>query len=262
MNAVNPRVTLDRVAIVRRLERWLEVPLFFLGIVWLVLLVIELVGQLNRVLEFLGTLIWLVFLGEFLLRLFVAPDKSRFLRRNVLTVVALVLPALRVLRVARVARVLRLARMTRGVRLVRLITSFNRGMRALGATLGRRGFGYVSMLTALVTVLGAAGMYAFENARAGGGLDSYGTALWWTAMLMTTMGSEYWPRTPEGRILCLLLSLYAFGVFGYVTATIASFFIGRDAESEEAEVAGSQQIERLSKQIAELQAELRARREA
>ena len=262
MNAVNPRVTLDRVAIVRRLERWLEVPLFFLGIVWLVLLVIELVGQLNRVLEFLGTLIWLVFLGEFLLRLFVAPDKSRFLRRNVLTVVALVLPALRVLRVARVARVLRLARMTRGVRLVRLITSFNRGMRALGATLGRRGFGYVSMLTALVTVLGAAGMYAFENAGDGGGLDSYGTALWWTAMLMTTMGSEYWPRTPEGRILCLLLSLYAFGVFGYVTATIASFFIGRDAESDEAEVAGSKQIERLSKQIAELQAELRARREA
>lgn len=262
MNAANPRVTLDRVAIVRRLERWLEVPLFFLGIVWLVLLVIELVGRLNRVLEFLGTLIWVVFLSEFVLRLLVAPDKSRFLRRNVLTVVALVLPALRVLRVARVVRVLRLARMTRGVRLVRLITSFNRGMRALGATLGRRGFGYVSMLTGLVTVLGAAGMYAFENAAAGGGLDSYGTALWWTAMLMTTMGSEYWPRTPEGRILCLLLSLYAFGVFGYVTATIASFFIGRDAESDEAEVAGSQQIERLSKQIAELQAELRGRREA
>lgn len=259
---MDSRLNSDRMAIVRRLERWLEVPLFVLGIVWLVLLVIELVGRLNRVLEFLGTLIWLVFLGEFLLRLFVAPDKSKFLRRNLLTIVALVLPALRVLRVARVARVLRLARMTRGVRLVRLITSFNRGMRALAATLGRRGFGYVSMLTALVTVLGAAGMYAFENAGDGGGLDSYGTALWWTAMLMTTMGSEYWPRTPEGRILCLLLSLYAFGVFGYVTATIATFFIGRDAESEEAEVAGSQQIERLSKQIAELQAELRARREA
>lgn len=33
-------------------------------------------------------------------------------------------------------------------------------------------------------------------------------------MLLTTMGSEYWPQTAEGRILCLLLSVYAFAVFG------------------------------------------------
>jgi len=28
------------------------------------------------------------------------------------------------------------------------------------------------------------------------------------------------------------LALYAFAVFGYVTATLASFFIGRDAENK------------------------------
>jgi voltage-gated potassium channel len=77
-------------------------------------------------------------------------------------------------------------------------------------------------------------------------------------MLMTTMGSEYWPRTGEGRLLCLLLSLYAFGVFGYVTATIATFFIGRDAESSEAELAGSEQIRQLMEQISDLRDELRA----
>jgi voltage-gated potassium channel len=48
-------------------------------------------------------------------------------------------------------------------------------------------------------------------------------------MIMTTMGSAYWPLTPEGRILCFLLALYAFGVLGYLTATIASLFIGKDA---------------------------------
>lgn len=36
-----------------------------------------------------------------------------------------------------------------------------------------------------------------------GGIDSYGTALWWTAMILTTMGSDYWPKTAEGRILCV-----------------------------------------------------------
>jgi voltage-gated potassium channel len=50
-------------------------------------------------------------------------------------------------------------------------------------------------------------------------------------MIMTTMGSAYWPLSLEGRILCWLLSLYAFGVFGYLTAAIASFVIGKDAAS-------------------------------
>jgi voltage-gated potassium channel len=250
----------ERMSILRKIEHWMELPLFVLGIVWLVLLVLELVGGSTPTLEFAGTLIWLVFVVDLLLRLAVAPQKWRFLRANLLTVVALVVPALRVFRIARVVRVLRAARAARSLRLVRLITSFNRGMGALSATLGRRGFAYVSLLTALVTALGAAGMYAFERDGASGSMDSYGAALWWTAMLMTTMGSEYWPKTGEGRLLCLLLSLYAFGVFGYVTATIATFFIGRDAEASEGEIAGSRQIARLSEQIEALRADLLALR--
>ena len=71
-------------------------------------------------------------------------------------------------------------------------------MRALGASLSRRGFGYVIALTVLVAFTGAAGMYAFENV-APIGMKSYGEALWWTAMVLTTMGSQYWPQTVEGR---------------------------------------------------------------
>jgi voltage-gated potassium channel len=72
-------------------------------------------------------------------------------------------------------------------------------------------------------------MYRFElDAPGGPGFPDYGTALWWTAMLLTTMGSDYWPRTPEGRFVCLLLAVYAFAVFGYVTAAIAAYFVDRD----------------------------------
>jgi len=42
-------------------------------------------------------------------------------------------------------------------------------------------------------------------------------------MLLTSMGSEFWPKSPEGRILCLLLAFYGFAVFGYITASFASF---------------------------------------
>jgi voltage-gated potassium channel len=171
----------------------------------------------------------------------IAPARSVYLRENWLTAVALLLPAFRAVRLLRALRALRAARVARSVALLRVITSLNRGMRAVNRALGRRGVGYVVALTAVVTVAGAAGMAQFESpaalrqagrgdvADAGGGLGSYGEALWWTAMIITTMGSEYWPRTLEGRVLGWLLALYAFAIFGYITATIASLFLGRDA---------------------------------
>lgn len=242
----------ERWEVLQQLEDWLETPMVVLGFVWLVLLVVELTHGLTPYLETAGTVIWIVFVLDFLLRFTLAPRKLAYLKHNVLTLVALVLPAFRVLRAARLFRVLR------GMRLVRVITSLNRGMRALGRAMGRRGFGYVVALTSLVTVAGSAGIYAFERgAVPDAGIQDVGDAVWWTSMLMTTMGSEYWPRTPEGRILGFILSLYAFAVFGYVTATLASFFVGRDAENAEAEVAGEVSLRALREEIAALREEVR-----
>ena len=59
---------------------------------------------------------------------------------------------------------------------------------------------------------------------------TYAQSLWWTAMLMTTIASEAWPRTGAGRGLTLFISLYSVAVFGYITAALASLFIDRDAQ--------------------------------
>ena len=218
----------ERRAALAELEEWLRAPMLLLSAAWLALVVAELAWGESRLLETVGLVIWAVFLAEFLLRLALAPDKAGFLRANWLSAIALLAPAFRLLRGF---RALRLARAARGLRLVRVVGTANRGMNALRAAMRRRGLGYVLALTALVDLLGAAGMYAFERApEVAGGFESFGDALWWTSMLMTTMGSEFWPRTPEGRVLCLLLALYAFAVFGYITAAFASFFVGRDAE--------------------------------
>jgi voltage-gated potassium channel len=215
----------ERESTLQQLQDWLEKPMLALSFLWLALLVVELVWGLNRALWILGQVIWVVFIAEFALSLWLAPRKLTYLRGNWLKALALLAPALRVLRVA---RLLRFARASRGLRLLRVVSSVNRGMNALGATMRRRGFGYVLALTVIVTFAGSAGMYALEGQAPGGGFDSYATALWWTAMIMTTMGSEYWPTTGDGRVLCVFLALYAFAVFGYVTATLATFFIGQD----------------------------------
>jgi voltage-gated potassium channel len=238
----------ERDELLKRFERFFELPMVILGFVWLVLLIIELVYKTSPVLETFGLIIWVIFVLDFSIKFFLAPNKGDFLKKNILTIISLVVPAFRVLRLA---RVLRLLRLSRGLRLVKVVGSLNRGMRALSATMKRRAFGYVILLSLIILFGGAAGMYAFEK-DVPGGLTDYGTALWWTSMILTTMGSEYWPKTGEGRILCILLALYAFAVFGYVTATIATFFIGRDAEENEGRILPSGQIESLRREINEL----------
>jgi voltage-gated potassium channel len=243
----------QRRVLLKQIEAWLETPMLLLGFVWLVLLIIEFTRGLNRTLEVVGTVIWAIFVFDFALKFSLAPHKRAYLRGNWLTLLALLIPALRLFRIVRAVRVLQAARAARGLRLVRVLTSLNRGMKALSHTMGRRGFGYVLTLSFIVMLVGAAGMHTFEGEK----LNTYGEALWWTAMLMTTLGSEYWPQSAEGRLLCFALALYAFGVFGYVTATLATFFIGRDAQNED-EISSTQTLEELRREIQHLREEVRA----
>ncbi|SFQ57970.1 ion transporter [Hymenobacter arizonensis] len=247
----------ERYELLHQITEWVETPMLVLGFAWLLLLGIELIRGLTPALEMLGTAIWIIFILDFLLKFVLAPQKLPFLKSNVVTLISLVVPALRLFRLARVFRA---ARAVRGLRLVKVVGSLNRGMKALANSFGRRGVGYVLALTSVVLLLGAAGMFAFEKDTPDG-LHSYPEALWWTAMLLTTMGSGYWPRTPEGQALCFLLSLYGFTVFGYFTATLASFFMGRDADDPEAEVAGAAAVAALHEEVRQLRADLRKGRE-
>jgi len=229
------------------IEKVLEGPMVFLGFVWLVLLIVELIWGLPKTLEYLSLTIWVIFIIDFLIKFFLAPHKLAFIKKNWLTAISLVIPALRIFRIF---RVIRLLRGLRGIRLIKVVSSLNRSMKSLGATMKRRGFGYVVLLSLVVTFGGAAGMYAIEKGNQG--FENYGMALWWTAMRVITAGSDFWPATPEGRGLAFILSLFGYAIFGYVTATLATFFIGRDAEEEQAPVAGAKDVNELKKMIASL----------
>lgn len=241
----------ELVGLLHEIEDWLETPMVVLAFIWLALTIAELVWDLGSPFGVVVSAIWMVFIVDFLLRLTLAPKKSAYLRRNWLTALSLILPAMRIFRVG---RVLRLFRASRGLRLIRAVSSVNRGVRALRASMGRRGVGYVMSFTLIVALTGAAAMLAFEP-----GFESYWDALWWTAMMLTTIGSDYWPLTGEGRLVCLLISIYSLGILGYITATLASFFVGRDAEDEGAEVAGAHTIEALRRDITALRADLALR---
>ena len=247
----------ERWETLRQLDEWLRTPMIVLSLAWLAIVILELTGRASDVTVIAGTIIWGIFIVEFAIRFTLAPEKGAFLRENWLTVIALIVPALRLFRAF---AVLRAARVLRGARLVRVVGTVNRGMNALRRTLRRRRFGYVLALTVVVLFVGAAGMLSFEAAdEVEGGFVSYGHALWWTGMLIATIGSDFWPQSTEGRVLSALLAVYGLGVFGYIAATFASFFIGRDADSPEAEVAGSAELASLREEIRALRETLAAR---
>ncbi|MEH1918785.1 potassium channel family protein [Nostoc sp.] len=253
-----PALDHERSEVLQQLEDWLETPMLVLGFAWLGLFIVELVWGLNPLLEAIAAIIWIAFIVDFGIKFLLAPHRISYLRHNWLTAFSLFIPALRIFRIVRVMQSLQSVHAVRGLQLLRVMTRTNKGMRVLGASIGRRGFGYVVGLTIIVTLIGAAGIYAFERELPDGTITDYGTALWWTAMVMTTIGSDYFPKTAEGRVLCFFLALYAFAISGYVTATLATFFVGQDAENNEAELAGVKSIKALQAEITALRTEIQA----
>jgi voltage-gated potassium channel len=258
----------ERWELLHWLDRIMAGPLVVLSFVWLALLVLEFVVGTDTRLELLFYAIWVVFIIEVVIQLVIAPNRRSYLRGNWLKVVALVVPALRALRALSALRFLRAAGAVRSASLLRLLTSLNRGMGALSRTLDRTGFVYVVILTVLVIIVGSAGLLFFEagaETDVPSGITSYGEALWWTAMAMTTIGTELSPVSAEGRIVGWLLSVYAIGVFGYVTATIASHFLGLGAASPLAtagDPALADELAGLRAEIRRLNAQLERRSEA
>jgi voltage-gated potassium channel len=240
--------------LLEQIERIMRGPMIVLGFIWIVLIVIQFLQGLSSPLKILTTAIWIVFILDFLLRFFIAPKKKKFLQKNWLTSLALIIPALRIFQFVGILRILSA---TGGLSVVQVVGTLSRGMNALGETLGRRGFKYISLLTLIVVLLGAAAIYGFEeNIPAANGIHDYGTAIYWTIMMITTIGSEYWPKTPGGKILTVVLSLYAVAILGYIAALLATFFIDREAEDARSPVPNERSIQKVLTEIAALREEI------
>lgn len=236
-----------------RLDAILELPFAVLGLVWLGLMIAEFGWSVPDWVEQLSLGIWGLFLVEFGVRFILAPDKLKFLRSHWLEGLSLVFP---VMRVFSALRVLRALTAVRSVQLVRVIATIHKAKTATGDLLRRSGHRNVLALTVLVTFCGAAGIFALEGGPRSEGFETYWDALWWAAMLITTIGSQYWPDTTQGRILAFLLSCYSLGVLGYITAALSSFLIGSKAAMKKEQTADTQAIKGLRDDVARLTAQV------
>lgn len=125
-----------RLKLLIKLEASLETPMFILALLWLWLFVLELTRGLTVFQERLVLSIWILFVLEFALKLFLAPHKLRFLRRNFIIIIALFVPALRAFRLLRAIRLLRATRVVTSTRFARALTTGRRLFTYLDETQG------------------------------------------------------------------------------------------------------------------------------
>jgi len=252
--AREPGVQEEREELRERIDRWMKVPLDLLGIALIVVVVVEFSADLSPGWESaLGVANWFIYAAftlNFLVQFVLAPLKGQYLKRNWLAAISVLLPALRALRVLSAVRAA-----VRSLRLVRMLTATNRGTRSLNRMLRGHQFGRVLGLTVAVIAVGAAALAYFET---GGGQfgTRYGDALWWATSFVTTIGSDFQPRTLEGRIVATLLVVWGLGVFGFLTGAVASYFVGQDAAGGDVAGGTGEEIRNLRQEVAELKAML------
>jgi voltage-gated potassium channel len=153
----------ERNEILQQSEDRLETPMFVLGFARFALIIIDLTGGLSSLLQTISTVISDIFILDVVLKVTLALRKRACLKSNSWTDIPLAVPALRVYYAARMVGLLRLSSAARGLRLARVFISLNCGMKALGASMKRRGFGYIVALAGMATLAGAARLYAFES---------------------------------------------------------------------------------------------------
>lgn len=204
------------------LEDRLDVPMALLAVVWAGLVAYELVApsRHREELTLAGNVIWGVFALEFATKLWVSGHPGRFLRRRWPSLVFLLLPAFRIVRVLRAARALRV------LPAARVVGSSYRAIGTARTLLGSR-LAFLGVASAVVVFSGGQLLYLVE----GGPQDAtLGDALWWSANLALSSSLAFQPETVLGRVLAVVLSVYAIVVFASVAGTIGAFFIESRAE--------------------------------
>lgn len=205
-----------RLRLIRRLTQWLDAPMAALSFLFLASMLGDLLVADNSPwrpwLDQASLVLWSLFALEFLVKLAIAPDKPTYLKRHWFDILVLALPMVRVLRAVPMARAFGSAKY---FSLFRLGSATRRSMRALGQFLRASRFTYVGGLTGIVVVVTAGAMRLLERGAPGAHIKSFGDALWWSAALVTTVGSDLEPVTPAGKLLAVLLMVFGVAVFGY-----------------------------------------------
>jgi voltage-gated potassium channel len=183
------------------------------------------------VLEHADDFICVVFLIDFGLSLYRAPNRWRYLATWGWLDLLSSVPAFDAARWGRLARIARLSRVLRALRASRLLSKMLFRERGQSAALA-------AALLALFLVVGSsAAILRFED-LAGSNIKTADDAVWWAFTTITTVGyGDRYPVTGEGRFIAAILMTAGVGLFGAFSAALAAWFLAPEDEATDAEIA-------------------------
>lgn len=197
----------------------------------------------HRVLFFSQWAIWLVFLADFGYRIFLAPQRGRYIASHPLDVITLILPMFRPFRALRVFAAARIL-IDRGAHVSygRVATS-------------------IVVAAAFIVFVGALSVLQFERADPQASITTFGDAVWWAVVTMATVGyGDTYPITAGGRFSAVAMMMVGISLIGAVTATFAAWFTERVRGPEDlAELRLIDEVGQLRAEIAALRAAVQGR---
>ncbi|MDZ4266835.1 MAG: potassium channel family protein, partial [Mycobacterium sp.] len=233
-----------------RLERWesrSEWVLAGVAVVFLVAYSVQVLANpgrgLTNLLNGLMSLLYLVFVVDYLVRLSLAPHRGRWFFRHLLDLAIVVLPFLRPLRL---------------LRLVVLVKVLHR---AGGDAIRGRVAAYTAGSAVLLVYVASLAMLETERSAPDSTITSFGNAVWWSITTVTTVGyGDLSPVTATGRVIAVLLMIGGISLIGVITATVASWIVERVSQEDSANrAATAAQIDDLREEIRQLSARVHAR---
>ena len=146
--------------------------------------------------------VWGLFSVALLAKISVAPDKLKYIRKNWLEVLLVVIPVIRPLRILRAF-----------IWIARDITRMNR-LITLESLLAY-GIGMVLLAATVVTTV--------ERTADGANILSFQDALYWSFVTVSTVGyGDHYPVTVVGKFTAVFLMLFGIGIFGAVIGKLIS----------------------------------------
>lgn len=221
-----------REALLDKLDETLDIPLLALAFIWLWMMIYDLTVGWDPWMETLSYAIWALFILDFFVELILATDRKAYLHKHWPTAVAIILPAFRVLKAFKAFKVLKISALSDSMMYLRVATTLRRAKNAIIRTLGRSG-GMFMMFTTLAVLMSGSLLMLLLEPHLPNLLEAFPRALWKTLVLMSTLGTNYFPKTSIGKATACFLVTYAMTVYGYLAAILLGALFNVEADADD-----------------------------
>ena len=203
--------------------------------------------EIGQILDLADFMICIAFAIDFLVSLWMAPDRKRYLLTWGWLDLLSSIPMLDLARWGRIARIARITRVLRSIRAARVLSALLLMKRRQSTLLA-------ATLFALVLVIASSTAILHFEVPPEANIRTAENALWWAFGTITTVGyGEFYPVTFEGRVIAAILMTAGIGLFGAFSAALAAWFLVPEDQATDAELAGlREEVQRLRETVEKL----------